>query len=167
MENRMMKRTRGPQQGLTLIELMIVVAIAAILAAIGYPSYVEQVAKGRRADAKAVLLENAQWLERTFTESGAYNKAAGGTTIAANPTATSSSDTSSLPSGLREAPKDGGTKYYYIRLEEVTANSFTLRAVRKGVQATDKCGDFTITNAGVKGLTSNASSMTVDSCWNR
>jgi type IV pilus assembly protein PilE len=162
-----MRTPRATQQGLTLIELMIVVAIAGILAAIGYPSYLEQIAKGRRADAKAVLLENAQWLERTFTESGAYNKTGGGTTIAANATATSSSDTSSLPAGLREAPKDGTTKYYYIRLEAVTANSFTLRAVRKGAQASDKCGDFTVTNAGVKGLTSNASSMTVDSCWNR
>jgi type IV pilus assembly protein PilE len=162
-----MKATKKDQQGLTLIELMIVVAIAAILAAIAYPSYVEQVARGRRADAKAVLLENAQWLERTFTESGAYNKAAGGTTIAANPTATSASDTSSLPAGLRESPKDGSTKYYLIRLESVGTNNFTLRAVRKGAMATDKCGDFTITNAGVKNLTSNSSGMTVDTCWNR
>jgi len=59
--------------GFTLIELLVVVAIVAILAAIAYPSYRSQVQKTRRADAKAVLMQAAQHMERVYTESGSYN----------------------------------------------------------------------------------------------
>ncbi len=46
--------------GFTLIEVMVVVAIVGILAAIAYPSYLEQVRKGHRANAQALLMELAQ-----------------------------------------------------------------------------------------------------------
>ena len=65
----------GKKQGFTLIELMIVVAVIGILAAIAYPSYREQVNQTRRAEVTTVLLENAQLLERHFTRTGAYNAA--------------------------------------------------------------------------------------------
>lgn len=48
------------QRGFTLIELMIVVAIIAILAGIAYPSYMDQVRKGNRAKAQAFLMDVAQ-----------------------------------------------------------------------------------------------------------
>ena len=56
------------QQGFTLIELMIVVAIVGILSAIAYPSYAEYVRRGHRADARAGLLQAQQWLERASTD---------------------------------------------------------------------------------------------------
>ena len=59
-----MKKLRVPQQGFTLIELMIVVAVIGVLAALAYPSYKEYIAKSRRAEAKAVLLSGQQWMER-------------------------------------------------------------------------------------------------------
>lgn len=59
-------------RGFTLIEVMIVVLIIGILAAIAYPAYLNQVAKSRRADAQTTLVETAQDLERCYTEENDY-----------------------------------------------------------------------------------------------
>jgi type IV pilus assembly protein PilE len=61
------------QSGFTLIELMIVVAIAAILAAIALPNYQQYVARSERADAKSRILSAAQCLERSFTINNNYS----------------------------------------------------------------------------------------------
>ena len=63
------------QHGFTLIEIMIVVAVLAIIAAVAVPSYREQVKKGRRSDAQQLMLEISSKQEqylldaRTYTES--------------------------------------------------------------------------------------------------
>ena len=64
------------QQGFTLIEMMIVVAVIGILSAIAYPNYTEYVRRGHRAEARAGLLQAAQWLERAATATGTYPLAA-------------------------------------------------------------------------------------------
>ncbi len=58
--------------GFSLIELMIVVAIIAILAAISYPSYRDSVRKSRRVDAKSVLTDIAQMQETFYARNGRY-----------------------------------------------------------------------------------------------
>lgn len=137
------------QAAFTLIEVMVVVAIIAILAAVAYPSYQDYIAKARRGDAIVVLMENAQWMERYFTQNNTYLNGA------ANPT---------LP--ILEAPKDGTAKYYDITLSGTnTQTTYTLLATPKGGMASDSCGTFTLTEAGLKGTSGGTLSSQL--CWKR
>lgn len=58
--------------GFTLMEVMIVVAIIGFLAAIAYPAYTNQIAKGRRAECRAGLMQAMQQQERYYTQFNAY-----------------------------------------------------------------------------------------------
>ena len=62
-----MKKTAG----FTLIEMMIVVAIIGILAAIAYPSYQEYVLRGNRSEGQALLNDAAARQERYFAQNNA------------------------------------------------------------------------------------------------
>ena len=68
----MTRTTPKFETGLTLIELLTVVGIVGILAAVAYPLYFEQAAKGRRTEARALLYEVLQHEERFYTENNAY-----------------------------------------------------------------------------------------------
>jgi len=61
-----------PSGGFTLIELMITVAIVAILASVALPAYNNAVTKGRRAQGRTALLEAMQAQERWFTQNNTY-----------------------------------------------------------------------------------------------
>lgn len=138
-----------PSKGMTLIELMIVVAIVAILASIAYPSYQEQIRQSRRAEAQAVLMEAAQFMERFFTVNSRYHQTAAGVAVA-------------LPAALTRSPKESGTVRYNIGLTGVGADNFTLQATP--VDADARCGTLSLDQAGNKGATG---SLGADGCWRR
>jgi len=59
-------------RGITLLELMIVVVIVGIMAAIAYPNYRDFAARAKRNEAKAILLEIAQNQERFYLQNSTY-----------------------------------------------------------------------------------------------
>ncbi|MBW0149435.1 type IV pilin protein [Marinobacter arenosus] len=138
-------------KGFTLIELMIVVAIIGIIAAIAYPSYLEQVKSTRRGDAQGALMSFASAMERYYTQNGDYLGAAGsGSAISATLTAPNASV---FPS---EAPVDGSTKFYDLRVYDLQSNSFILRAIPKGAQAGD--GFLQLSSTGARAWDQNNAS---------
>ena len=68
----MRQATRTREIGVTLIELLTVICIIGILAAFSYPMFAEQAAKGRRAQARALMYEVLQHEEKFFTENNTY-----------------------------------------------------------------------------------------------
>lgn len=121
--------------GFTLIELMVVVAVVAILVAIAVPSYQEQVRKSRRGQAQADLVELAQRAERFHTVNNTYD-----------------GFWDTVPPAHRVSPRDGGAASYGLSISGVAPNTFVLSAapIAETAQASDRCGTMTINQAGRK-----------------
>jgi len=140
-------------KGFTFIELLIAIAIVGIITAIALPSYQSYVLQSNRAVAKAILLENAQFMEQFYTENSRYNLTnPGGVAVA-------------LPPVLSQSPRAGGGGVIHYNIGVVaTPNAFTLQAVPNaaGPMAGDVCGTLILTNTGVQGAGG-----TVAQCWDR
>ncbi len=136
------------QNGFTLTELLIVIAIIAILASFGLPAYNEQVQKGRRADAKNAVMEIASLQERYYSNFGYYGNA---NDLTNNATITS----------------DGGHYNIAIACIPTAACTAASRSQQYTITATpdandNNCGTYTYDQSGVVTITG---SKPVDYCW--
>lgn len=132
------------QGGFSLLELMIVVVVVAILSAVAYPSYQSHIAASRRAEAKAALMEAAQYMEREFSLTGGYSSA------------------NLVSAGLSTLPRDGGSAYYQLAANTSGAQ-FTLSATPTGAMNGDKCGVLMLDQVGRQTL--SGASVTAADCW--
>jgi len=130
-------------RGWTLLELMITLAVLAILTAIAYPSYSSFVIKSHRADGKALLYQAAQREQQFFTSNNAFTATAGSGGL-----------------GMSTASGEG----HYTLSIAASATTYTLTATRVGSQTKDtRCGDLTLNHLGVRGISGGTSS--ADKCW--
>jgi type IV pilus assembly protein PilE len=133
---------RNKMRGVTLIELVIVVAIVALLATIAIPSYRQFLLRSHRAEAKSALLNLAAAQEKFYLQNNTYTDA------------------------LDDAPPDGlglttttENGHYTIAIDDADTEAFTATATAADGQAQDThCGTFTIDQAGTRTATS-------DDCW--
>lgn len=151
-----MRRTRQrpvagamhPHKGFSLIELMIVVSVIAILAGIAVPGYQAHMQRAHRAEARAGLLQAAQWLERVATATGLYL-----------------ADEADFPNALKSVPS--GT-YAISFATPDKGRSYILHATPMNAQADDKCGSYVLTPSGERRLGApDAPDALVAECWNR
>lgn len=149
------------ERGFSLIELMIVVAVIAILAGIAYPAYQDSVLKGRRAEGRTALMELMQQQERYLTQSGSYMAFTAGATGANGTT----KDGSGVSIPFRTSSGSAST----------TSSAYLLSATQCGTMALNECiqlsasptkpdpaaNNLTLRSTGVKACDGTNSSV----CW--
>lgn len=156
------------QTGFTLIELMIVVAVVGILAAIAYPAYTDSILKGKRTQGRTALAELMQQQERYMTQQNCYMAF---TTVAATGVATATANTagcvvtatSAVPFKTFSGDNLGNAAY---RIEANAcpngaggnlsiAECVRVMAFPRGTD--NKIGNLSITSSGTKACTNSAS----------
>ncbi len=134
--------TASPK-GFTLFEVVIVLAIVSLLAAIAWPNYTQHIARARRTQAQLDLLEASQYLQRHFAAFNSFRDAA-------------------LPTVLARSPHTGDAAYALAAAIDDDALGFELSAVPQGRQAGDVCGTLSIRSNGQR---RQSASLPLDNCW--
>jgi type IV pilus assembly protein PilE len=142
-----MRPLRTAQSGFTLIELMITVAIVAILGTMAVSAYSSYVKRTNRSDATRSLLLIAQSLQRCYSQNFTYTPAGG------------------CPTPAGTSTSQGG--YYSIVTAMPSATTYTIRATPlTSPQTTDsQCAQFLLTSAGAQSAQSSAAADTTKTCW--
>lgn len=146
------------KQGFTLLEMMIVVVLIGILAAIAYPNYIEYITRSNRTEGMALLSDAAARQERYFAQNSKYIKGTDETT--------DSIKNLGLPNTITAKNKViSASGYYELELtykNDKTDGGYTLTATPQGSQALrdTACGALTLNARGDKGSAGD-----LDRCW--
>ncbi len=144
---------RPASRGFTLIEIMVVVAIVAIIASIALPSYQQSVHKSRRADAVLALQQIQVEQEKLRAECTSY---------AADLAAARVCDTATPANNRLALASTSSDGYYTLALSGISATGYTATATATGSQADDaECPSLVLQVAGLT-LT-----RTPAQCWTR
>ncbi len=146
------RRTR--QQGVSLLELMIVVAIISMIAAFAYPSYMQYVVNTKRTAATSTLLQIADRQQQFFMDNKSYAADLTNLGFADNPLYVSDD-------GMAVAAGDGDAVYIFS-LVNVAATTYTAIAAPLGGQLSrdTECGTMTLNQAGARDALGGG-----DDCW--
>lgn len=132
--------------GFTLIELMITVAILAIIAAVTIPAYTQYVDRGKRAEARAALLDIAARQERHYSNNRQY--------------------TATLSDLNMSGTSENGNYTLSVALGGSNNQDFDATATPSG-WTDDECGDLSIDETGAKTHTKIPSSGDRALCWGK
>lgn len=129
-------------QGFSLIELIIVIAITAILIGISLPLYTNHVTKTHRQEAQAALINLVARMEQYFFEKHTYVGAA-----------------QELLNNNKMS-----THYYELQISNATGTTYLLKAIPQNSQVKNDylCGTLTINQLGEKSITPNNN---INNCW--
>ncbi len=134
--------------GFTILELLIAVAILGVLSAIAIPSYLENMGRSRRAEAKTLLVQVASEQERFFSSNLTYT-------------------TDDFPLTGVEDGRESENGFYDLSVAAcgggAISNCFIATATAQNEQAGETCTTLTLSNTGVRGATGGS----VDECWLR
>ena len=142
------------QQGVTLLELMIVVAIVAMISAFAYPSYMQYVVSTKRTVATSALLQIADRQQQFFMDNKSFSNDLTALGFAANPLVLAD-DGNSTVVGDADA-------VYSVSLSNVAVTTYTITAAPlhgQGDRDTD-CASLTLNQAGARGNSAGG-----DDCW--
>lgn len=139
------------QRGVTLMELMVVVTIISVLAAIAYPGYRAQVRRSNRTEARVALEQTAGALEKCYTRYMAYND------LANCPAANQFDD---------EGGYDTPQGLYRITAPILTDAQFTVTATAQNGQLDDTdCRTLTLGETSARGATNAGGANNAAACW--
>lgn len=128
--------------GFSLVELMITVAIFAIISAIAYPSYQQYLTDSRRSDTQNALLAFATSMLRYRTDNSTFLNAQSSVSLPGSP------KTTVFPS---QSPLDSNDKYYNLTIQSADNSSFSIRATPISGTAQDGDGFLQLSSTGIKG----------------
>ena len=140
--------------GFTLVELMIVLAIIAILTVVAYPSYQQYIVRSNRQAVRSMLYAIADRQEQFFLDNKAYAPDMSSLGYAEN--------TLYVGRDGQLAGADADNLTYSLRIADATDTSYTVKAWPAGVQAErdTECGNLSLTSSGLRGQSGDG-----ETCW--